>query len=101
MKVEVPVWQIEKERFGLETNEKATPQEKLKIPVQFGTPGGDLVLVDFEGGKQVRSDSALEVLVVRPDGRLLARNSFTDKADKDRLEQLAAYQKRRIEASKP
>ena len=50
------------------------------------------MLVDFEGGKTkadladrtVTDDSATEVLILRPDGKLLVRNSGDDQEDPDR-----------------
>jgi hypothetical protein len=58
-------------------------------PVNFRTLS---VLVDFEGGRvkaqvgdrSVTEDSATEVLILRPDGKLLVRNSEADKNDPDR-----------------
>lgn len=60
-------------------------------PINFRTP---LVLADFDGGRevyvsggrQVTDDAAEELLIVRPDGKLMVRNSADDMADKGREE---------------
>jgi hypothetical protein len=58
-------------------------------PINFRTPD---VLVDFDGGRQVRrvgdrnvaDDAAQELLIIRPDGKLVVKNSAEDLADDTR-----------------
>jgi hypothetical protein len=76
-------------------------------PVNFRTLS---VLVDFEGGKtraqvgtkELTDDSATEVLILRPDGKLLVRNSEADKADPDRKSRQETWDKwlERVKARK-
>lgn len=65
-------------------------------PVNFRTQS---VLVDFDGGrvktrvndKEVLDDAATELLILRPDGKMLVRNSATDGADAQRAERTTKW----------
>ncbi len=95
VKVDLPMWIWTRNSFILpEENPKAKRRGRVKtgIYVEFGqeNPENNLILVDFEGGR-VSSQSpkmddtcALEVLMLSPDGKLLARNSYKDKEDEQR-----------------
>jgi hypothetical protein len=60
--------------------------------------GSETILVDFEGGQQflnkLADTSVVEVLLLSPDGKLLARNSGDDGKDEDRAKRRDAYVKR-------
>jgi hypothetical protein len=92
--VELPLWSAGQQAYVLRelsggaklaglANQKNQPKG---WPVNFRTQS---VLVDFEGGKTkaeladrtVTDDSATEVLILRPDGQLLVRNSVADAED--------------------
>jgi hypothetical protein len=113
--VEVPRRLVMEERFGMAVHKK-----NKKIPVIFGlnSGGGDLLLVDFQGGKmshtrpplsedaktQTVDDRApIEVLFMAPNGRLLLRDSATDSADEDRKARYEAWQRRlkEVKENKP
>lgn len=95
--VELPLWSASQQAYVLRelsggakvhglVNQKNQPKG---WPVNFQTLS---VLVDFEGGKTkaeladrtITDDSATEVLILRPDGKLLVRNSVADKEDPDK-----------------
>lgn len=97
--VEVPVWDLLQDTDALAASKKGarTPQ---RVPVDFTvrsrTSSGAAVLVDFEGGdlpsqkiggRQVpRDHAAVQLLILSPDGRLIARNSHDDTQDEARVE---------------
>ncbi|MGL6097340.1 MAG: hypothetical protein ACRC7O_16265, partial [Fimbriiglobus sp.] len=64
-------------------------QQPKGWPVNFRTRS---VLVDFEGGevrkqfgaKEIKDESATELLILRPDGKLVLKSSLDDMADKTR-----------------
>ena len=81
--------------------------------MSFGATNNDAVLVDFtdpvvsykrtaeskeEGGAsvqlEVKDTAPQEVLVLSPEGKLLAHNTDADKDDKDRKDRLAAWRKK-------
>ena len=90
--VEVPVWNAERTSFEIgfqkqDAKKRNQRQEKTGIPISFldaNTP----LLVDFEGGKKAqikigqaviaKDESAVEMLVLTPDGKLLVRNARDD-----------------------
>jgi hypothetical protein len=93
--VQLPTWSAERTAYAL----KELPGGiKFKPPAKDPPKGWlvDLttqaVLVDFEGGKfrgqinnnSVQDDADVEMLVVRPDGSVMVRNSATDTAFKPR-----------------
>jgi hypothetical protein len=95
--VELPLWSASQQAYVLRdlsggvkvaglANQKNQPKG---WPVNFRTLS---VLVDFVGGKTkatlsdrtVTDDSATEVLILRPDGKLLVRSSADDEENPDR-----------------
>jgi hypothetical protein len=103
-KVDIPIWIYTRNAFILPVEnpkEKARLKVKTGIDVDFGeeNPESNLILVDFEGGRvnipssKVDDTCPIEVLMMSPDGKLLARNSLKDTND-------AARQKRRDEVLK-
>jgi hypothetical protein len=96
VKVDLPVWKFAKNAFILpheEQKKKLRPgaKEPTGIEVEFGqdNPEKETILVDFEGGKVHREPKLddtqrLEVLMLDPDGKLLARNSAKDTNDEKR-----------------
>ncbi|MBI3408118.1 MAG: hypothetical protein HY040_07150 [Planctomycetes bacterium] len=81
--VEMPVWMESKDKFELYSaprGPKARPGDKFNIgvPVDFQGPS---LLVDFSGGRKDRDESAVEVLVLTPEGKLVVRNSRIDAED--------------------
>ncbi|HKB35650.1 MAG TPA: hypothetical protein VKD72_04300, partial [Gemmataceae bacterium] len=115
-RVPVPVKPLD--AFEHELDVKPKPQrnqDKHLMDVAFGDTS---VLVDFEGGKvaevvlregidplggggrrvrlkeTVRDESAVELLIMRPDGKMIARNTTHDTDDKERSERATRFTKR-------
>jgi hypothetical protein len=110
VKTEVPVWSFTEEKFVL-----ATAGKVRALPVFFGdndNPEQSPLLVDFEGGEQshvrwepsdgredelkarkVTDRAPVEVLLLTPEGKLLARDSKQDARDAERTTRLAAWRK--------
>jgi hypothetical protein len=102
--VGLPMWSSEKIAYILQelpkyTIFKATGKEKPKgLLVNFTT---ETMLVDYEGGKvrqkvgdKVIDDEAdVEMMLLRPDGTVVIRNSGLDKDDADRKKRDDAWQK--------
>jgi hypothetical protein len=105
VKVDIPIWIYTRNAFILPNEDKSgktrVGRVKTGIDVDFGeeNPESNLILVDFEGGRvNIPSSKAddtcpIEVLMLSPDGKLLARNSLKDTND-------GARQKRRDEVLK-
>jgi len=113
VRVEIPIWRYNREEFVIASDSK-TSRKTPGIDVPFGESrqdGEEAVLVDFEGGRQtydkvvsrtedkvetkrVDDVSGTEVLLLSPDGRLLAHNSADDILDKDREKRLKAVRER-------
>jgi len=101
--VKLPLWDSAHREYRLrEVPEEAIrarpgqkkPEQPLGWLIDFSAPPRS-VLVDFEGGKvrapkpgggTIDEDAAVEVLILRPDGKLTVRNSAADMADKERSE---------------
>lgn len=105
VKVDLPVWKYSQDSFVLPAeDQKARKRGKVRsgVSVNFGLDNSDTqtILVDFEGGKDgIRSAklddiSAIEVLMLSPDGKLRARNSSDDATDKDRQDRREKVQQR-------
>jgi hypothetical protein len=117
-KAEMPIWLYTRQGFVIANNPK-TRGAKKEIEANFGfekKPPDEAILVDFEGGKVSYDRAAekatgddkdkrqtsprtsdtvpIEVLILMPDGRLLARDSKTDTADDGRKERRTAWQDR-------
>ncbi|MBX9679339.1 MAG: hypothetical protein K2X38_11300 [Gemmataceae bacterium] len=118
--VELPEWSKAKQSFEIKYS--APPQlKKLPasqkdlarsgIPVDFQVTFPPPMLVDFDGGKQehrfvtlpgypyVKDESAVDVLILNPNGKLIVRNSRIDgnaelPAGKERQERVARLQER-------
>lgn len=97
--VEVPVWDYVQETDALAASKKGarTPQRvPLDFTVRSRASSGAAMLVDFEGGdlpskkvggRQLPRDLApVQLLIMAPDGRLIARNSADDVQDPERIE---------------
>jgi hypothetical protein len=104
--VEVPRRLVMEERFGLAVHKK-----NKKIPVIFSmnSGSGDLLMVDFQGGKMnytrpaltedakptnVDDRAPIEVLLMAPNGRLLVRDNVTDSSDEERKARYDAWKTR-------
>jgi hypothetical protein len=111
-RVELPVWNTTGERFVLATD--STPRRKLPgiaVDFSYGQPDRsppEAIVVDFEGGPQtydralrpgaarlrrLTDSSAVEVLLLSPDGKLLARSSDRDTEDPERVQRLHEVRK--------
>jgi hypothetical protein len=105
LRVDVPLLVEEEEKWKL----ASTPGDKGResgISVSFdGVKGRPALLVDFDRGKktykragadsgEVRDDPAEEVLILAPDGKLLAHYAGVDSADKDRQDLLKTWRER-------
>jgi len=100
-KVPVPVKPTDLLEHELDPNLK---QRNILQSVEFGD---ETLLVDFEGGQEsytrtegsdetakkvtVTDQCAIELLMMRPDGKMIARNSLTDEKDKEREERAKAF----------
>jgi hypothetical protein len=106
-KVDLPLWMPQQESFVLAVTPKPGPDPGGRPPgieVSFAREPVDTLLVDFEGGelsyrragegKPVREITATEVLLLSPEGKLLARDSATDAQDVERKERLEAWRSR-------
>lgn len=107
VKVDLPVWKYTQDAFVLPAEDQKARKVRGKVPsgvsVNFGEENSDTqtILVDFEGGKEtiggeakLSDTSAIEVLMLSPDGKLRARNSAEDAADEKRVERREEVQKR-------
>jgi hypothetical protein len=107
VKVDIPIWKFTQNTFILPAEDQKVNRRSGKpntgIEVDFGQdpPENNLILVDFEGGNRLpvpnsktTDDCAIEVLMLSPDGKLLARNSAKDTADKERIDRRNAVLKR-------
>ncbi len=106
VKVDLPVWKYTQDSFVIPTEDQRK-RVRGKVPtgvhVNFGAdnPDSETILVDFEGGlrqyepgvagaegaakpAKISDTSGVEVLMISPDGKLLARNSATDSGDEER-----------------
>jgi hypothetical protein len=107
-KVDVPIWLYTQYDFVLATNSAAPRYEdQHKVPLEFRPGTGDYLLVDFQGGKDLRhtktvgektttvSDRApTELIYLSPDGKLLVKDSETDRQDPKREQRVRAYEQR-------
>ncbi len=103
VRVDLPIWKYVQNSYVLPTEElpKKGANRRMAttgIDVDFGgdNPERETILLDFEGGRvstpsKLYDTCRLEVLMLSPDGKLLARNNAVDTTDEDR-------QKRRQEA---
>ncbi|HXG09427.1 MAG TPA: hypothetical protein VNK04_06530 [Gemmataceae bacterium] len=110
-KVEVPIWMYTQENFTLATNHDPYARDKQKVPVPFEPGNGEYIVVDFQGGPtsytrtageadEKRTASTIsdkgptELIYLSPEGKLMARDSETDKRDPERLQRVEHYKKR-------
>jgi hypothetical protein len=108
MRVEVPVWRPREGTMALLTD-TSTRMRKPGVEVNFGYgTDQEAVLVDFEGGKvsydrivarsedpdqkpttrKINDESSTDVLILSPDGKLIARNSAADAKNEERVKRL-------------
>jgi hypothetical protein len=118
-KADVPYWAFDLDRFILAANpsEKDSKKKEEGVLVELSTGDNEPLLVDFEPALQsytrklppaadsdkprfqnVTDNAAVEVLILSPDGKLLARDSTTDAQDKEREERYKTWQARVKEA---
>ncbi len=106
--VEVPLWVDVKESFELANAPGVGRQRKTLIDLPFGSDKGETVVVDFErgeashvrGAKKVSEPIPTEVLLLTPDGKLVARDAQTDREDPERKERYDQWKKRLDEIRK-
>jgi hypothetical protein len=107
-RIEFPYWRTNQEQFVVAREELSFRPER--------PDGRDTVLVDFEGGYQdysqelrgpgfagtrkVRDSSAPGLLLLTPDGKLLAPEGARDARDQERKERLAVVRQRLAELKK-
>jgi hypothetical protein len=111
-RIEVPIWSYAQDNFVLAANTNAPSYERNNIPVSF-KPGrrGEYILVDFLDGRAtytrqtglagdnpnkvtVSDKGPSELIYLSPEGKLLVRDSETDKQDPERVQRVEHYQKR-------
>ncbi len=115
-RIEFPYWRTTQERFVVAREERG---KAPGVPVSFRPErpdGRDTVLVDFAGGPQdysqelrgpgfagtrkVRDSSAPVLLLLTPEGKLLALDGARDARDRQRTERLTAVRQRLAEMRK-
>lgn len=106
VKVDLPIWVYTRNAFILpvENQKERARNRKVKtgIDVDFGqeNPDSNMILIDFEGGKvssttaKLVDNSVMEVLMLGPDGKLLARNNMKDTNDEERKKNREEVMKR-------
>jgi hypothetical protein len=110
--VEVPIWDVAAERFGLATYKKSTRKDKRLVPVFFGPEGQpDSLVVDFRGGavdynkfagmeedkpkyNLIHDKAPMELLLMSADGKLSVRHGDVDMNDEDRKAREDTWKKR-------
>ncbi|MBI1914028.1 MAG: protein kinase [Planctomycetes bacterium] len=107
-RVLVPVKPLDASGHDLDTNPKAKlGKDKHLMSVDFGDKS---LLIDFDGGQQrynktegsgatmrtevVSDRSAVELLIMRPDGKMIARNTADDGEDKERSARVQVFLER-------
>jgi hypothetical protein len=120
-RIEFPYWRTTQEQFVLATEPKAT-RRAPGVPVSFRPDwpdGRDTLLVDFEGGsldykrvasrdedgkpnyRPIRDSVATEMLLLTPDGKLLAHEGAADAKDEQRTKRLKEVKDRLKEVKSP
>jgi hypothetical protein len=112
-RIEFPYWRTTQEQFVIATEPGATRRGR-GVPVSFrpDRPDGlDTILVDFAGGpreyervfrgldetinkRKVWDVSATELLLLAPDGKMLAHEGPRDGADRERVQRLRQVRER-------
>ena len=96
--VRLPLWSAGAQNYVLRELTGGVRVDPKRLPDQYQPKGWPVnfrtksLLVDFEGGqireqqgsRELRDDSATELLILRPDGKLLLKNSDADMTNKDR-----------------
>jgi hypothetical protein len=120
-RIEFPYWRPTQEQFVIATEPGATRRAPgVMVSFRPTRPDGrDTVLVDFDGGnldykrvvsrdedgkpkyQPVRDASASEVLLLTPDGKLLAHEGAEDAKDKVRIDRLKQVHDRIKEVKNP
>jgi hypothetical protein len=99
VRVDLPIWKYSQNAYVLpiEEQKKRNAYDRRTftgLDVDFGfdnSPTEDTILVDFEGGRVFSQSPKMddtcrtEVLMLSPDGKLLARNSAKDTEDEERV----------------
>jgi hypothetical protein len=102
-RVEVPLWRETMDAFVLAASPIAGRQKGSGLEVNFSHLKEEAILVDFEGpdhnyqragGPAVKETTATEVLILSHDGKLLARDSETDRKNAERVDRLNAWRQR-------
>jgi hypothetical protein len=101
-RLEVPVHRLDNPQLTLDNRPALRRGERTtQIPVKFGD---ESILVDFESGRvvfrRIEDTAATEVLIMRPEGKLIAHNSATDAADPARARRFEDYRERVKEAKR-
>jgi hypothetical protein len=95
---EVPAWQMAKEGYELARGPKRSNKVRVEYSSQSPFTQTPAILVDFEGGNNVRyevgakdgprrsvaDNSPIQALVLSPDGKLMVRTSAVDAGDEQR-----------------
>jgi hypothetical protein len=109
--VEVPIWDVGAERFGLASYGKARRDNKKLVPVFFGPDGPDSLVVDFRAGpvdynkfvgmeedkpqyKLIHDKAPAELLIMSADGKLSVHHGDADMNDDERKAREEAWKKR-------
>lgn len=107
LKVQLPIWRYTKDAFVLaspSTSKRSAASTGVEVYFGNENSDADTILVDFEGGKKwlplppaggkpvnLEDTSAQEVLMLSPEGKLLARNSAADTDDEVRINRRKDY----------
>jgi hypothetical protein len=95
LRVDVPIWKDAMERYIIGSYE-VTGQKVSGAEVNFAEELQESLLVDFEGPqlvaqhgpKKITESVSTEVLILSHDGKLQARNSESDRVDRERSDRL-------------
>jgi hypothetical protein len=106
--VQVPTWSKLRNNFEILNNVppskpgvfvKVKPASGISLDFSLGNPPP--LLVDFEGGPKnlqgritVKDESAMELLILNPDGKLEMRQALQDAEDPQRIERYETYRHR-------
>ncbi len=102
VRVKVPVWNYSLDDFDIPQTEKGR-QKFSGVEVHFGDSRNEAILVDFDGPdheyknaapKPVRERTTTQVVIFSSNGKLLARDSYSDEKNDVRQKQLQDWRDR-------
>lgn len=94
VRIDLPIWKYMQNAYVLPAEPQPGVPRRFwstgfKVDFGFDSSPRDTVLVDFQDGRTEEDNCRTEVLMLSPDGKLLARNDAKDTADEERQERRA------------